>query len=1018
MKNQLTARIFSFFVIFSMLFSALGMPNIVARADGISYIGDIGSGKWTDSGSYPATVDCAFTVTNNVIAGDDIIVAFTTDPSQQQTITVTDTQSNKYQQVTWSVGSGSNRTYLFAAYNVSALTTSDTITIHQTVTYTSAWPANKAAVASVFRGLAPEGALEQTNASSGSSATPSSGTVATIKADQLLIGAVGTKGGVSDAAGTWSNSFTAGPRDGTAGTSGETVSLGWRIVSSAGSYTAAKTGMVNKAWTAVIATFKTTTAGSISYIGNIGKNSDKSSSLSTLAITTTESVTAGDDILVEVGSNTGGATSVAVSSVTDSAGNSYSQAVDYNSTTSPYVRESVWGAYGVNALPSGSTITITYASGVTARTAVVNVFRGLDPNPVDKTASARGTGTAPSSGATATLSQADELLLGAIGIGGPDYDPPGLWGNAFTPGLRLGTGVYNTGGTSDITIYSGWKIVSSTAAATASTTLNTSRYWAASVATFKMASGPTHNLTVAVDPVGAGTTSPAVGINPYTEGSVVPVTIATTTSGYIFDHWSGDCSGSTCSVTMSADKSVTANFILAHTLTMAVSPSAGGTTTPTVGAHAYAVGAVVPISATAAANYHFVNWTGDADCTDGSVTLDAEKTCTANFALDQKTLTFTAGTGGTITAPAGSSPQIYDYGTVVTITAAANPGYHFTNWSGDVGTVLNVNAASTTITMNENYSITANFAVGELATLDGAVVYGTTFTGNSINLSVSTGSGQNQLMLVGVSYNSSTTGSAGSRPYISSVIFTPTVGDPITLDLVKQQWSPSTETVDPGRMAAIYILDPSKNPAAGTAGVLAVNFSASFTTGAVVGVANFKGVDQTDPLGTPNSAATGNSVATVSVDVTTTGNELVFDNFWAGGQSTTPQWTISANASQTGLWNNPLIGNTEGGASTKAASASTTTMNWTRSNNGYMALVAVPINPAPGVTMDFGDAPDPTYATLLANNGARHVIVTGYRLGATVDAEADGLPSTLADGDDLNNTDDEDGVSLPASIDG
>ena len=32
MKNQLTARIFSFFVIFSMLFSALGMPNIVARA--------------------------------------------------------------------------------------------------------------------------------------------------------------------------------------------------------------------------------------------------------------------------------------------------------------------------------------------------------------------------------------------------------------------------------------------------------------------------------------------------------------------------------------------------------------------------------------------------------------------------------------------------------------------------------------------------------------------------------------------------------------------------------------------------------------------------------------------------------------------------------------------------------------------------------------------------------------------------------------------------------------------------
>ena len=32
MKYQLTARIFSFFVIFSMLFSALGMPTMVAQA--------------------------------------------------------------------------------------------------------------------------------------------------------------------------------------------------------------------------------------------------------------------------------------------------------------------------------------------------------------------------------------------------------------------------------------------------------------------------------------------------------------------------------------------------------------------------------------------------------------------------------------------------------------------------------------------------------------------------------------------------------------------------------------------------------------------------------------------------------------------------------------------------------------------------------------------------------------------------------------------------------------------------
>lgn len=60
--------------------------------------------------------------------------------------------------------------------------------------------------------------------------------------------------------------------------------------------------------------------------------------------------------------------------------------------------------------------------------------------------------------------------------------------------------------------------------------------------------------------------------------------------------------------------------------------------------------------------------------------------------------------------------------------------------------------------------------------------------------------------------------------------------------------------------------------------------------------------------------------------------------------------------------------------------------------------------------LDWGDAPDPTYPTLAASNGARHVIVPGMRLGALIDAEADGQPTPIADGDDINGVDDEDGV--------
>jgi len=57
---------------------------------------------------------------------------------------------------------------------------------------------------------------------------------------------------------------------------------------------------------------------------------------------------------------------------------------------------------------------------------------------------------------------------------------------------------------------------------------------------------------------------------------------------------------------------------------------------------------------------------------------------------------------------------------------------------------------------------------------------------------------------------------------------------------------------------------------------------------------------------------------------------------------------------------------------------------------------------------DFGDAID-SFRTTLANDGPRHIIVDGLRLGATVDAEPDGQPGefAVADGED------EDGLLFP-----
>jgi hypothetical protein len=64
----------------------------------------------------------------------------------------------------------------------------------------------------------------------------------------------------------------------------------------------------------------------------------------------------------------------------------------------------------------------------------------------------------------------------------------------------------------------------------------------------------------------------------------------------------------------------------------------------------------------------------------------------------------------------------------------------------------------------------------------------------------------------------------------------------------------------------------------------------------------------------------------------------------------------------------------------------------------------------PQKDMDFGDAPNTTYPTRLASNGARHIIVSGVYLGRSVDGESDGQPNANATGDDLADTDDEDGV--------
>ncbi|MFC1927941.1 leucine-rich repeat domain-containing protein [Chloroflexota bacterium] len=80
-------------------------------------------------------------------------------------------------------------------------------------------------------------------------------------------------------------------------------------------------------------------------------------------------------------------------------------------------------------------------------------------------------------------------------------------------------------------------------------------------------------------------------------------------------------------------------------------------------------------------------------------------------------LIITSTAGGQVTTP-GEGTFNYTGGTAVNLVAEAEEGYRFVNWSGDVEGIDDINAASTTIAVNDNYSVTANFIARYVLTID------------------------------------------------------------------------------------------------------------------------------------------------------------------------------------------------------------------------------------------------------------------------------------------------------------
>ncbi|OGR10329.1 MAG: hypothetical protein A2341_24055 [Deltaproteobacteria bacterium RIFOXYB12_FULL_58_9] len=319
-------------------------------------------------------------------------------------------------------------------------------------------------------------------------------------------------------------------------------------------------------------------------------------------------------------------------------------------------------------------------------------------------------------------------------------------------------------------------------------------------ASFTLAAN-THVLSVYKQGTGAGTvTSSTGGIScgstcsaAYALGTTVTLT-ATRNLDSTFGGWSGGgCSGTatTCVLTMTEDKEVTATFSgITQLLTVTKAGTGQGTVSATgltcsgstcTGTYNY--NASVTLTASPTAGNTFAGWSGDGSscgtAVNCQISMTQDRNVTATFTVNTTNYTLTvtkAGTGtGTITATPALSCSgntctgTFAGGTAVSITATPDAGSTFAGWGGACGSgtgtcSLNISSNTTaTATFNttvNTYALTvtkAGTGTGTVTSNPAGISCGTTCP----NATYSFNSGTSVTLSAAVGTNSSFAGWSG-----------------------------------------------------------------------------------------------------------------------------------------------------------------------------------------------------------------------------------------------------------------
>ena len=324
--------------------------------------------------------------------------------------------------------------------------------------------------------------------------------------------------------------------------------------------------------------------------------------------------------------------------------------------------------------------------------------------------------TAPGTTGTATLTvfgynKITYIATIQITQGGTQQYTINVSANPSIGGSVTGGGTYNQGQSCTVTAtpnagytFTNWtengNVVSTNRSYTFTVTANRTL-----VANFQ-AQPQNYTVTVSANPTNGGNVT---GGGTYQQGQSCTVT-ATANTGYNFTNWTENgnvvSTQANYTFTVNSNRTLVANFTpQQYTITATADPVNGGNVT---GGGTFNYGNSCTLNATPAAGYTFVNWTknGQQVSTNATYTFTVTESAAyvAHFQLQSFTVNVTAdpAEGGTV---AGGGT--FNYGETCTVTAAANEGYAFVNWTTGMFSVSN--EISYTFTVTSNVNLTAHF---------------------------------------------------------------------------------------------------------------------------------------------------------------------------------------------------------------------------------------------------------------------------------------------------------------------